>query len=64
MRMNEHAIDRALRVVLGIVLLSLVFVGPKSALGWIGILPLVTGLVGICPLYSVLGWSTLRKADA
>ena len=64
MRKNEHAIDRAIRIVLGIALLSLVFVGPKSAFGWIGILPLVTGLVGICPLYSLLGWSTLRKARA
>jgi Inner membrane protein YgaP-like, transmembrane domain/Family of unknown function (DUF6903) len=64
MRKNEHAIDRAIRIVLGIVGLSLVFVGPKSALGWIGLLPLVTGLAGICPLYSVLGWSTLRKAGA
>jgi len=64
MRRNENAIDRTIRVVLGIVLLSLVFVGPKSVLGWIGILPLATGLAGICPLYSVLGWSTLRKASA
>ena len=39
MRKNEHAIDRAIRIVLGIALLSLVFVGPKSAFGWIGILP-------------------------
>jgi len=55
---NEHKIERALRVVLGLVLLSLVFVGPKTAWGWIGLVPLVTGFVGSCPLYTLLGWST------
>ena len=55
---NEGSIDRALRVILGLVVLSLVFVGPQTAWGWIGLVPLVTGLVGFCPLYSVLGIST------
>lgn len=57
---NEGSIDRALRVVLGIVLISLVFFGPQSAWGWIGVVPLVTGLAGTCPLYSVLGISTCK----
>lgn len=55
---NEGTIDRALRVVAGLAVLSLVFVGPESAWGWVGLVPLVTGLVGFCPLYSILGINT------
>lgn len=55
MSRNEGNIDRILRVIVGIILLSLVFVGPKTAWGWIGVIPLVTGLVGTCPIYSLLG---------
>ena len=55
---NEHNIERAVRVLLGIGLLSLVFVGPKTLWGLIGIIPLATGLIGSCPLYTVLGIST------
>jgi hypothetical protein len=52
---NEGKVDRILRVVLGLGLLSLVFIGPQTAWGWVGVVPLVTGLVGNCPLYSILG---------
>jgi len=55
---NEGTFDRALRVLVGLVLLALVFVGPQSPWGWIGIVPLLTGLVGICPAYSLLGIRT------
>ena len=55
---NEHTIDRVLRVALGGALIALVFVGPQTPWGWLGIIPLVTGLVGSCPLYTVLGVST------
>jgi hypothetical protein len=55
---NEGAIDRAARVVLGLGLISLVFVGPHSSWGWIGAVPLATGLAGFCPLYTLLGIST------
>ncbi len=58
MKPNEGTIDRILRVLVGIALISLVFVGPKTPWGWIGVVPLVTGLVGICPLYSILGINT------
>lgn len=58
MTRNEGTIDRVLRVALGLVLLSLVFVGPQTVWGWIGVVPLVTGLVGTCPVYSILGIST------
>lgn len=55
---NEGITDRIVRVVLGIVLLALVFVGPKTWLGLVGLVPLVTGLVGFCPLYRLLGMRT------
>ncbi|MBO6852946.1 MAG: DUF2892 domain-containing protein [Marivivens sp.] len=58
MTRNEGTLDRVVRVVLGLVLLSLVFTGPQTAWGWIGIVPLVTGLVGFCPLYRIFGVST------
>ena len=60
MSRNEGSLDRAARVILGLVLISLVFVGPQTAWGWVGIVPLLTGLVGICPLYSVLGLKTCK----
>jgi len=58
---NEGNVDRVLRVIAGIVLISLVFVGPQTVWGWIGLVPLVTGLVGTCPLYSALGINTCGK---
>ena len=59
---NEHLIDRALRVALGLALLSLVFVGPQSYWGLIGLVPLLTGLVGSCPIYTLLGVDTCSAA--
>jgi hypothetical protein len=56
--LNEGGIDRTVRVLAGIGLLSLVFVGPQTMWGWIGIVPLATGLIGWCPLYAVLGMNT------
>ncbi|PWK59941.1 YgaP family membrane protein [Roseicyclus mahoneyensis] len=55
---NEGTIDRALRIIAGLVLISLVFIGPQTAWGWVGIVPLATGLVGFCPLYRLLGINT------
>jgi hypothetical protein len=55
---NEGPLDRALRVIAGIVLISLVFLGPQTPWGWLGIVPLATGLIGSCPLYSLLGINT------
>lgn len=57
---NEHNIERVIRVVLGLVLISLVFIGPQSVWGWVGVVPLATGLVGFCPLYKVLGINTCK----
>ena len=58
MSRNEGNIDRALRIIAGLALLALVFVGPQTPWGWIGIVPLVTGLVGFCTLYRLLGINT------
>ncbi len=55
---NEGTLDRTLRVVVGLAVLSLAFVGPKSALGYLGVVPLVTGLIGFCPAYRLFGLST------
>lgn len=58
MTRNEGTIDRTLRVLAGLALLALVFFGPQTPFGWIGLVPLVTGLVGICPVYSIFGIRT------
>jgi len=58
LKRNEGNLDRTLRVVLGLVLLSLVFIGPMTPWGWVGIVPLATGLIGSCPIYSILGLNT------
>ena len=61
MKVNEGSLDRAVRVVVGLALLSLVFVGPKTPWGWIGLLPLLTGAVGYCPAYAAFGLTTCGK---
>jgi hypothetical protein len=64
MKLNEGALDRILRVLVGAGVLSLAFIGPQTPWGYIGIVPLLTGLVGFCPLYAVFGINTcgVRKA--
>jgi hypothetical protein len=56
--MNAGPLDRTIRVVIGIAVLSLVFIGPKTLLGLFGLIPLATGVVGFCPLYRLVGLST------
>jgi hypothetical protein len=58
---NVGTTDRVLRVLFGLVLLSLVFFGPQTAWGWLGLVPLLTGLFGTCPIYALLGISTARR---
>lgn len=58
MTRNEGTLDRAARIILGLILLSLTVVGPQTMWGLIGIVPLLTGLVGSCPLYNIFGIST------
>ena len=61
---NEGNVDRALRVIIGLAVISLVFVGPKTPWGWLGAVPVLTGLIGWCPLYSVLGLNTCGTRTA
>lgn len=58
---NVGSTDRILRIIVGMALLALVFVGPKTPWGWLGLVPLLTGLLTTCPLYSVLGWSSRAR---
>ncbi len=58
MSCNVGTVDRVIRVIVGVVLIGLALVGPKTPWGWIGVIPLVTGLIGYCPLYSLLGIRT------
>jgi hypothetical protein len=54
---NVGAVDRTVRIIAGLVVSSLLFVGPKSMWGLVGALPLLTGLAGGCPPYALLGIS-------
>jgi len=71
MKLNVGGIDRVLRILVGIALVAMVFAGPillpESTLpwvwGWVGIIPLATGLIGWCPPYSMFGWSTRKAAE-
>ncbi|MFO0203217.1 MAG: DUF2892 domain-containing protein [Alphaproteobacteria bacterium] len=58
MKAIEGAIDRILRVIVGAGVLSLAFIGPQTPWAYLGLVPLLTGLVGWCPLYAVLGFNT------
>jgi hypothetical protein len=58
MKVNEGTIDRVLRVIAGLVLIGLAARGTVGVWGWIGVVPLLTGLVGICPAYAIFGIST------
>jgi hypothetical protein len=62
MKKNVGNMDRIIRIVAGLAILSLAFIGPESKWGYVGLLPLVTGLVGWCPPYTLLGISTTCKS--
>ncbi len=59
---NEHQVDRIVRVLGGLGLVSLVFVGPQTPWGWLGLVFVATGLIGWCPIYATLGLSTFGRA--
>ena len=61
MRANVGSIDRVIRVVVGMALISLVRFGPQTAWGYLGFIPLLTGAYGWCPLYALLRISTITK---
>jgi len=59
---NLNSVDRVLRLIVGTGLLSLVFVGPKTPLGYVGLILIVTSFINFCPIYRVLGISTAKSA--
>ena len=61
---NEGMADRLIRIIVGIIVIALVFVGPQTPWGGLGLVPLITGLIGWCPAYSLFGIRTcpLRKS--
>ena len=64
MKANVGGADKILRIVAGLVLLALTLTGTIGAWGWIGVVPLATGLIGNCPLYSILGLNTCPMKNA
>ncbi|SEA55382.1 DUF2892 domain-containing protein [Variovorax sp. YR216] len=64
MSRNVGTIDRVLRITLGLVLIALAFAGTVGPWGYIGLVPLLTGLVGRCPAYSLFGIRTCSAGDA
>jgi hypothetical protein len=61
MKKNIGSVDRIIRLVIGLFVLSLIFWGPKSLWGLLGIIPLGTALFGYCLLYIPLGISTCKR---
>lgn len=60
---NIHSIERIVRVLIGLVLLSMTIIGPKSPWFFLGVIPLLTGFVGWCPPYAMLGISTCKLKE-
>lgn len=55
---NAGKIDRIVRIIVGAILIGNVFTGLQTPIGWLGVILLVTGLFGTCPVYSILGITT------
>jgi hypothetical protein len=58
MKANEGTIDRAVRIIAGLALIALAYTGNIGVWGYIGVVPLLTGIIGICPAYSIFGINT------
>jgi len=58
MKKNIHSIERVIRIVVGLVLVSFAFIGPASPWFFLGLIPLATGIIGWCPPYAMLGINT------
>lgn len=61
MEANVGKTDKMIRIAVGLILLSLVFVGPQTMWGLVGLVPLATAFINFCPLYRILGVNTLGK---
>jgi hypothetical protein len=60
MKYNVGTIDRVLRVIAGLVLIGLAATGTVGLWGWIGVVPLLTGLFSFCPAYAIFGMNTCQ----
>ena len=60
---NVGKVDRIIRVILGALLIGNVFFALQHPIGWIGVILVLTGIAGICPLYSLLGLNTKSAAE-
>jgi hypothetical protein len=60
---NVHQVERLFRVLVGLFVLSLIFWGPTSLWGLLGLGPLITGLMGTCPMYTIFGVSSCKKCE-
>ncbi|WP_296711461.1 DUF2892 domain-containing protein [Rhodoblastus sp.] len=58
---NVGSLDRMLRIAVGLVLIACVFVGPRTPWGWVGLIPLLTGLLRFCPAYTLLGFNSCDR---
>jgi hypothetical protein len=63
MKKNIGNVERIIRVILGVGVVSLAFVGPRSSWAFLAIIPIVTGLIGYCPPYALLGIDTTSPAQ-
>jgi hypothetical protein len=63
MQKNVGSWERTIRVIAGLVILTLAFVGPKSNWAYLGLIPLATGVIGWCPPYALLGIKTCKKCQ-
>lgn len=61
MKKNIGNTERLVRIVAGLIIISLAFVGPQSPWAFLGIIPLLTGFIGWCPPYALLGISTCKN---
>lgn len=61
MKTNVGKVDRLLRIIVGLLLILLSLSGVIGWWGWIGVVPLLTGIVRICPAYSLLGFDTCKR---
>ncbi len=63
MKVNMGGIDRTLRIVVGLALIVMAVTGTIGVWGWIGVVPVLTAIVGYCPAYAPFGFSTCAKKD-
>ncbi len=60
MEKNIGTVDKIIRVLIGLALIALVFVGPQTPWGWIGVPFILIALVGVCPIYKIIGVSSCK----